>query len=49
MLDVVRRLLTRLGVLAGHPLAFLLVFAYAAAWIVILIRLQRGRLEVVPS
>jgi low affinity Fe/Cu permease len=33
MLDVIRRMLTRLGVLTGHPLAFLVVFAYAAAWI----------------
>ena len=31
MLDLTRRALTHLGVLAGHPLAFLIVFAYAAA------------------
>lgn len=33
MVDVFRRLLTRLGVLAGHPFAFLVVLAYVAAWI----------------
>jgi hypothetical protein len=31
MLDFIRRALTQLGVLAGHPLAFLIVLAYAAA------------------
>ena len=31
MLDLMRRALTRLGVLAGHPLAFAIVFAYSAA------------------
>jgi low affinity Fe/Cu permease len=34
MLDLTRRALTQLGVLTGHPLAFLIVFAYAAAWFV---------------
>ena len=34
MLDLTRRALTQLGVLAAHPLAFLLVFAYAAAWLI---------------
>ncbi len=34
MLDLVRRALTQLGVLAGHPLAFVIVFAYAAAWLI---------------
>ena len=34
MLDLIRRGLTQLGVLTGHPLAFLIVFAYAAAWLV---------------
>ena len=31
MIDLMRRGLTRLGVLAGHPLAFLIGFAYVAA------------------
>jgi low affinity Fe/Cu permease len=34
MLDLIRRAFTQLGVLAGHPLAFVIVFAYAAAWLV---------------
>ena len=34
MIDLVRRALTQLGVLSGHPLAFLIVFAYVAAWLV---------------
>lgn len=34
MIDLMRRGLTQLGVLAGHPLAFLIVFAYVAAWLV---------------
>ena len=34
MIDLIRRALTRLGVLSGHPLAFLIVFAYVAAWLV---------------
>ena len=34
MLDLFRRALTQLGVLAGHPLAFLIVFAYSVAWLV---------------
>jgi low affinity Fe/Cu permease len=34
MLDLIRRALTQLGVLAGQPLAFLIVFAYVAAWLV---------------
>ena len=34
MLDLTRRAFTHLGVLAGHPLAFLIVFAYVAAWLV---------------
>ena len=34
MIDLMRRGLTRLGVLAGHPLAFLIGFAYVAAWLV---------------
>ena len=34
MIDLMRRTLTQLGVLSGHPLAFLIVFAYTAAWLV---------------
>ena len=34
MIDLIRRALTQLGVLSGHPLAFLIVFAYVAAWLV---------------
>ena len=34
MIDLMRRALTQLGVLSGHPLAFLIVFAYVAAWLV---------------
>ena len=34
MIDLARRALTQLGVLSGHPLAFLIVFAYIAAWLV---------------
>jgi len=34
MIDLLRRALTQLGVLSGHPLAFLIVFAYVAAWLV---------------
>jgi low affinity Fe/Cu permease len=34
MIDIMRRVLTQLGVLSGHPLAFLIVFAYVAAWLV---------------
>jgi low affinity Fe/Cu permease len=34
MIDLVRRALTQVGVLSGHPLAFLIVFAYVAAWLV---------------
>ena len=33
MIDLVRRALTQLGVLSGHPLAFLIVSAYTAAWV----------------
>ena len=33
MIDLVSRALTQLGVLSGHPLAFLIVFAYVAAWV----------------
>jgi low affinity Fe/Cu permease len=34
MSDLMRRALTQLGVLSGHPLAFLIVFAYVVAWLV---------------
>jgi low affinity Fe/Cu permease len=34
MTDLVRRALTQLGVLSGHPLTFLIVFAFTAAWLV---------------
>ena len=34
MIDLIRRALTQLGVLSGHPLAFFIVFAYVAAWLV---------------
>jgi low affinity Fe/Cu permease len=34
MIDLIRRALTQLGVLSGHPLAFLIFFAYVAAWLV---------------
>ena len=34
MTELVRRALTRLGVLSGHPLAFVIVFAFSAAWVV---------------
>lgn len=34
MLDFIRRALTQLGALAGHPLAFLIVLVYAGAWII---------------
>jgi low affinity Fe/Cu permease len=34
MIDVIRRALTQLGVLSGHPLAFLVVFAFTASWLV---------------
>ena len=34
MIDFVRRVLTQLGVLSGHPIAFLVVFAFTAAWII---------------
>src|SRR5262245_762227 len=32
-MEMIRRSLTSLGVLAGHPLAFLLVIAYGLAWV----------------
>jgi low affinity Fe/Cu permease len=32
---MIRRLLTNLGVLAAHPLAFLIVAAYAVAWFIL--------------
>jgi low affinity Fe/Cu permease len=32
-MDTIRRALTQLGVLAAHPLAFLLVAAYGALWL----------------
>lgn len=35
MLDLIRRALTQLGVLAAHPAAFLVVAAYAALWYVL--------------
>ena len=35
MTDVARRTLTQLGVLAGHPLAFLVVFAFVGAWLLV--------------
>lgn len=35
MLDLIRRALTQLGVLAAHPIAFLLVAAFAAFWYVL--------------
>ncbi len=34
MIDLVRRALTQLGVLASHPLAFLIVTAYAILWFI---------------
>ena len=34
MIDLMRSALTQLGVLSGHPLAFLIVIAYVAAWLV---------------
>ena len=34
MTDLVRRALTQLGVLSGHPLAFFVIFAFVAAWLV---------------
>jgi low affinity Fe/Cu permease len=34
MTDLLRRALTQLGVLSGHPSAFLVVFAFTAAWLV---------------
>ena len=34
MIDLLRRTLTQIGVLSGHPLAFLIVFAYVAVWLV---------------
>ena len=34
MIDVVRRALTQLGVLAANPMAFLVVITYGAAWLV---------------
>ena len=33
MTDLVRRALTKIGVLSGNPSAFLIVFAYVAAWL----------------
>ena len=35
MMDLVRRTLTQLGVLAGQPVAFLVIFAFVIAWLVI--------------
>ena len=32
-MEMIRRSLTTLGVLAGHPLAFLLVVVYGLAWV----------------
>jgi low affinity Fe/Cu permease len=32
-METIRRVLTQLGVLAAHPLAFLLVAAYGALWL----------------
>ena len=32
MIDLVRRALTQLGVLAAHPLAFMIVLAYGILW-----------------
>jgi low affinity Fe/Cu permease len=34
-METIRRLLTSLGVLAAHPVAFLIVAMYAAAWFVL--------------
>ena len=34
MIDIVRRALTQLGVLAAHPLAFLIVLTYGMLWFV---------------
>jgi low affinity Fe/Cu permease len=34
MIDRARRMLTQLGVLSGHPLAFLVIFAFVVAWLV---------------
>ena len=34
MIDLARRALTQLGVLAANPLAFLVVITYGAAWLV---------------
>ena len=32
-MDIIRRSLTQLGVLAGHPLAFLMVATYGFVWL----------------
>ena len=34
-MEMIRRSLTSLGVLAGHPIAFLLVVAYGIAWVLL--------------
>jgi low affinity Fe/Cu permease len=34
-MEVIRRSLTSLGVLAGHPTAFLLVMGYGLAWVLL--------------
>src|SRR5262245_39702880 len=34
-MEIIRRSLTNLGVLAGHPLAFLVVATYGLAWVLL--------------
>ena len=34
-MEMIRRVLTNLGVLAGHPLAFLIVVIYGLAWLLL--------------
>ena len=34
-MEIIRRSLTNLGVLTGHPLAFLIVITYGLAWVLL--------------